>query len=63
MAIHKGLPGFETAPETEQKKQLQRIFREVFSTEQGKIVFNILLDEQKRILDFIEYHTQQSNYS
>jgi hypothetical protein len=47
MAIHKGLPGFETAPEDEQKKQLQRIFREVFSTEQGKIVFNILLDDMR----------------
>jgi len=47
MAIHKGIPGFETATEAEQKKQLQRIFREVFSTEQGKIVFNVLLEDMR----------------
>jgi hypothetical protein len=40
-----GLIGFESLPPEEQNKELQKIFREVFSTEKGKIVFNVLLDD------------------
>lgn len=40
-----GLIGFENLSPEEQNKELQKIFREVFSTEKGKIVLNVLLDD------------------
>ena len=40
-----GLVGFENLTPEEQNKELQKIFREVFSSEKGKIVLNVLLDD------------------
>lgn len=39
------LPGFTTASAKEQKEALQKTFRKVFKTEDGKIVFNALLKD------------------
>ena len=40
-----GLPGFENLTPDEQEKQLQKMFREVFSTPHGKIVLGIILED------------------
>lgn len=39
------LPGFESAKKEQQKKELQRHFRTVFSGESGRIVLNALLKD------------------
>ena len=39
------LPGFETARPDEQNKELQKIFKRVFQSADGKIVFNALLKD------------------
>ena len=40
-----GVPGFENKSEEEQRKELQRILRETFSTPNGKIAFNMILSD------------------
>lgn len=40
-----GIPGFENDTREKQEKELQRMFEEVFSTEQGKIVFTAILED------------------
>lgn len=40
-----GIPGYEDEDEETQKKELQRIMRNVFSTEEGKIALNVLLTD------------------
>ena len=39
------LPGFETARPDEQNKELQKIFKRVFQSTDGKIVLNALLKD------------------
>ena len=39
------LPGFETAKPEEQYKELQKTFKRVFKSEDGRIVFNALLKD------------------
>lgn len=41
----RGVPGFESAPKDVQRRQMQRMFRNVFSTPAGRYVFNVLLDD------------------
>lgn len=43
--VRGGLTGYEELPEDEQNEQLKRIFREVFSTENGRIVLTVLLED------------------
>lgn len=40
-----GLPGFENLDPEEQNKQMQKMFREVFSTPHGKIVLGVILED------------------
>ena len=40
-----GLPGFERLSPEEQNKQLQKMFREVFGTQHGKIVLGVILED------------------
>ncbi|MGI5106736.1 hypothetical protein H0R94_06805 [Treponema socranskii] len=40
-----GIPGYEHATQEEQQKAMHRIFRETFSTESGRLVFNWLLTD------------------
>lgn len=37
--------GFETAKEDKQQKEIRRIFRSVFSSEDGKTALNVLLSD------------------
>jgi len=39
------IPGYETATPEEQHEYMQELFRKVFMSDEGKIVFNILLDD------------------
>lgn len=40
-----GLPGFEKLEPEEQNKQLQKMFREVFNTQHGRIVLGVILED------------------
>lgn len=40
-----GIPGYEDESEDVQRKELQKLTRRVFSTEDGKAVFNMLLND------------------
>ena len=40
-----GIPGFENEPVEKQDKELKRMFRTCFSTEEGKIVLTALLED------------------
>ena len=40
-----GLPGFENLDPEEQNKQLQKMFREVFNTQHGRIVLGVILED------------------
>lgn len=40
-----GLPGFERLDPDEQNRQMQKMFREVFSTKHGKIVLGVILED------------------
>lgn len=42
---YKGLPGYEHLSEEDQLKEMQAMFRRVFSGEEGEIVLDILLEE------------------
>ncbi len=50
------VPGYEHAKPEEQKKALQRIFRHVFTTDEGKFVLNVLLSD-------LRYFRQAENES
>ena len=39
------VPGYETSVPEKQKKEIQRLFNEVFSTDNGKVVLNVLLSD------------------
>lgn len=40
-----GLPGFENLDPEEQNKQMQKMFREVFNTQHGRIVLGVILED------------------
>lgn len=40
-----GIPGYENLPPEEQIKELQKMFRDVFSGENGKIVLTVILED------------------
>lgn len=40
-----GIPGFENEPVEKQDEELKRMFRNCFSTEEGKIVLTSLLED------------------
>lgn len=39
------IPGYETATPEEQHERMREIFRNVFMSDEGRIVFNIILDD------------------
>lgn len=48
--INKVIPGYSNLTEEEQNEVLQETFREVFESEKGKIVLNVILED----LHFLE---------
>ena len=42
-----GIPGFENEPIEKQEKELRRMYKNVFSTPEGKIVLTTMLEDLK----------------
>ena len=40
-----GLPGYQDKDDDTQRKELQKLMRRVFSTEEGKVAFNVILTD------------------